>query len=86
MTSKKNVWRGKIGQLQFRREAKLYSDGTPWGCDVLYIRIKGKFCCTIEPFQWGDVAKGKTLSLLIDNYSAQTPIGAAHAIKERFLA
>jgi hypothetical protein len=85
MSSKKNVWRGKSGGLQFRRETKRYSDGTPWGCDALYVRIKGKFCCVIEPFEWSDCAKGKTLSLLMGNYSAQSPIGAAHAIRERFL-
>lgn len=85
MTSRKNTWRGKAGQLQFKRETKRYSDGTPWGCDVLYVRIKGRFCCIIEPFEWGDMARGKTLSLLMGNYSAQDPISAAHAIRDRYM-
>lgn len=82
MTSRKNVWRGKVGQLQFRRETKRYSDGSAWGCDVLYVRVKGKFCCIVEPFEWPD---GKTLAVLCGNYMAVSAGQAARVIKQRYL-
>jgi len=49
--SRKNKWRTR-GKLQFRRETRRYSDGSLMvGCDVLYIRIRGKACvfATLEP-------------------------------------
>lgn len=86
MASKKNVWRGKAGGLQFRRETKRYSDGTPWGKDVLYIRVKGKFCFFLEPFDWGDVAPNKTIALFTGTYSAASPIQAAKIIRAKYLS
>ena len=85
MTSRKNVWRGKLGALQFRRETKRYSDGTPYGCDVLYIRVKGKFCATVERFDWPGYPNGKTLCLLLGTYSAESPVSAARTIRNRYL-
>lgn len=40
--SLKNKWR-KRGSIQFRRETRRLSDGTPDG-DVLFVRVKGKAC------------------------------------------
>lgn len=80
MASRKNVWR-TIGRLQFRRETKQYSDGTPYGCDVLFVRRKGVACAVVEPFEWGAVAPGKTLSVLCGTYRAATAAQAAHMAK-----
>lgn len=77
MSSRKNKWR-KCGALEFRRETKRYDDGTPWGHDVLFVRIKGKACAVIEPFDWRAVAPDRTLCLLAGSYSAETPLSAAH--------
>lgn len=40
-----NYWRRR-GNLEFRRETKRLSDGTPWGngAETLFIRIRGKAC------------------------------------------
>jgi len=42
--SLKNRWR-KLGRIEFRRETRRLSDGTPDG-DVLYIRVRGRACVT----------------------------------------
>ena len=81
MASRKNVWRRR-GALEFRRETKRYSDGTPWGCDVLYIRVKRRACAVVEPFDWSHLGTGKTLSVLCGTYRAATPIEAAHLARE----
>lgn len=78
---KKNVWR-KCGRLEFRRETKRYSDGTPWGNDVLFIRIRKKACAFVEPFDWSHLGTGQTLAIHCEVYSAATPIQAAHAIRQ----
>ena len=80
MASRKNKWR-TVGKLQFRRETKRYTDGTPWGCDVLYVRRKGVACAVVEPFDWEACAPGKTLSVLCGTYRAATAIEAAHMVK-----
>lgn len=78
MASRKNKWR-KIGdEIEVRRESKRYSDGSLWGVDVLYIRIKGRACAVVEPFEWGACAPGKTLSVLCGTYRSASPIEAAH--------
>jgi hypothetical protein len=41
--SLKNKWRTR-GALQFRRETRRFTDGSPYGGDVLFIRIRGKAC------------------------------------------
>ena len=64
MASKKNVWRRR-GKLQFMRKTKRYSDGTAWGCDQLFVRIKGRDCAIVEPFDLQSYRdQGKTLSVL----------------------
>ena len=64
MPSKKNKWR-KRGRLEFRRETKRYSDGTPWGKDVLYVRIRKVDCAIVEPMELESYrAAGNTLSVL----------------------
>lgn len=82
MASRKNKWRGRKGAVQFRRETKRYHDGTPWGIDVLYVRIAGKACAVVEPFDWKAVAPGKTLSVLLGTYHAAAPAQAAHMIRD----
>ena len=42
--SLKNKWR-KRGRIEFRRETRRLSDGTPDG-DVLFIRVRKKACVT----------------------------------------
>jgi hypothetical protein len=74
--SKKNKWRTR-GRLQFRRETKRYSDGTPWGCDVLFIRRRGIACAVVEPFDWDSAAPGKRLSVLTGTYRAANAVEAA---------
>lgn len=80
MTSKKNVWR-RAGRIEFRRETKRYSDGSPWGCDTLFIRIKGKACAVVEPFDWSHLKTGQSLSILCDTYQAATPLQAARVAR-----
>ncbi len=64
MPSLKNKWR-KRGRLEFRRETKRYSDGTPWGHDVLYIRVRKHDCAIVEPCELDSYRQqGKTLSVL----------------------
>lgn len=84
MASHKNKWR-KAGRFEFRRETKRYHDGTPWGCDVLFVRIRRVGCCVVEPFAWKECAPGKTLSLLCGIHSAETPIGAARHARQYLL-
>jgi hypothetical protein len=43
--SRKNKWRTR-GALQFKRVTNRYSDGTSYGNDILFIRIRGKACVT----------------------------------------
>ena len=81
MASKKNKWRGPKGGLQFRRETKRYSDGTPWGHDVLYVRIAGKACAVVQPCEW-QCYPDKTLSVLCGTYRAATAIEAAHMVRD----
>lgn len=85
MPSRKNQWR-KRGLLEFRRETKRHDDGTPWGHDVLYVRVHRKACVVIEPFTWGVCAPGKTVSLLANTYSAHTPVTAAKYARRYLIA
>jgi len=85
MASRKNKWR-TAGRFQFRRETKRYSDGSPWGCDTLFVRIKGRACTSIEPFQWGAVRPGCTLCVSVGTYRAATPISAARMARQYLLA
>jgi hypothetical protein len=82
MASKKNKWRGRKGEIQFRRETKRYSDGTPWGKDVLFIRIAGVECCHVEPKEIpGATYAGKVwFSGVKTTSQALTPVQAAKAI------
>jgi hypothetical protein len=81
MPSKKNKWR-KRGQFEFRRETKRYSDGTPWGCDVLFVRVRKVACAIVEPFDWKACAPGKTLSVLTGTYRSARPVEAAHKVRD----
>lgn len=83
MASKKNKWR-KRGRLEFRRETKRFSDGSPWSppCDVLYIRVRKVACAVVEPFIWGDAAPLKTLSVLTGTYRAARPAEAARIVRD----
>lgn len=49
MASRKNKWRSR-GRLQFKRETKRYSDGTPWGHDILFVRVRKQDCALVEPW------------------------------------
>jgi hypothetical protein len=80
MASKKNKWR-KCGRLEFMRETKRYSDGTAWGHDVLFIRIKGKACAFVEPFDWSFKGTKETLCIHTGTYEAATPLTAARRIR-----
>lgn len=72
MASKKNTWRTR-GRFQFRRETKRYSDGSPWGCDLLYIRVRKVACAIVEPFDWRGASPGSTVSVLCGTYRAARP-------------
>ncbi len=76
MASKKNVWRGPKGGLQFRRETKRYSDGTPWGHDVLFVRVRRKACVVFEPFH-SDHMPEATMSALLGTYRLGGPVAMA---------
>lgn len=88
MASRKNKWRRR-GRFEFRRESKRYSSGDFWGIDVLYIRIRRVGCVSVEPFEWGKVALGKTLSILSHShrslYRATAPAEAAHLTRDYLL-
>lgn len=77
MASKKNKWR-RCGRLEFKRETKRYSDGTPWGHDVLYVRIRKCACVVIEPM---DHASGQ-LSVLLGTYRIARPVRVANLAME----
>jgi hypothetical protein len=78
MASRKNKWR-KRGRLEFRRETKRYHDGTPWGHDVLYVRIKRVACAVIEPWDGpSSNPKAQAVSVLVGTYRLTTAIEAAH--------
>lgn len=87
MASKKNKWR-KRGRLEFRRETKRFSDGSPWEprTDVLYIRVRRVACAIVEPFDWRGTAPGKSLSVLCGTYRSATPIEAAHMARRHLTA
>lgn len=84
MAGRKNKWR-TVGRFQFRRETKRFSDGTPEGHDILWIRIPGKACVFVEPFDWKAAAPGKTLCINVGTFRAATPFEAAHLAKEYLL-
>ena len=85
MSSKKNKWRGRKGGIQFRRETKRFSDGTPWdpATDVLYIRVAGRDCYYVEPITGlnADYYKGKMwVSSVKHTTRAEKPVAAAKII------
>lgn len=84
MASRKNKWR-KRGRLEFRRETKRFSDGSPWSpaTDILFVRIKGKACSTVEPFDWSHLGEPKkTVCVSAGTYRAASPVQAAHLARD----
>jgi hypothetical protein len=80
MASRKNKWR-KRGALEFKRETKRYSDGTPWGHDVLFVRIKGKACAIVEPCDFASLPS-RTISVLCGTWRIVRPTQAPKLIRE----
>lgn len=82
MASRKNKWRRR-GRLEFRRETKRYHDGTPWGHDILYVRIHRKGCVIVEPFKLDNpVSDWPPLSVLCGTYRLGKAGEVAHLARE----
>jgi len=86
MSSRKNVWRRR-GRLEFRRETARYSDGSPRGNDILYVRVRKVACVIVEPFtaEWSD-GRGRmhpnSVSVLVGTYRIARPAKAANYARE----
>jgi len=83
MASRKNKWR-RCGRLEFRRETKRYSDGTPWGHDVLYIRVRRVACAVVEPWDGPTTCFGivPTVSVSAGTYRLTTAVKAARIARD----
>jgi hypothetical protein len=81
---RKNKWR-RAGRFEFRRESGRYSDGTPDGRDVLFVRIKGVACCYAStPYP---ESEGLSARIYYNDglYFTGSPIKAAHKFRAAML-
>jgi hypothetical protein len=82
MTSKKNKWRGKRGELQFKRITSRYqSDNSPMGYDTLYVRIWPDAYCVVLPSHSVTIGNYKGVWINTGTWHNESPVKAAHDIK-----
>lgn len=80
-----NKWRTR-GRFQFQRVSGRYSDGTPDGREILYIRIR-RVGCVYASTPYPD-ATGLLASVAYNDgtyFKAESPVAAAHQFRARLL-